>query len=171
MEMAKYRESVADDDDFKPADSAEFVIDTNRRHWQLLFSLRANRQKPYMEMDLQCGSGKRRLGTILNLEEGIYPLLFISNFKRIYIQKALEMNGETEEADQKQETTQQVSINTDMENKQPLMGRMEEGMVQKLSRRESIKKSNATDFLGIQRKKEKIHVGKDRDGKDVFEVH
>lgn len=58
-----------------------------------------------MEMDLQCGSGKRRLGTILNLEEGIYPLLFISNFKRIYIQKALEMNGETEETDQKQETT------------------------------------------------------------------
>lgn len=56
-------------------------------------------------MDLQCGSGKRRLGTILNLEEGIYPLLFISNFKRIYIQKALEMDGETEEADQKQETT------------------------------------------------------------------
>jgi len=28
---------------------------------------------------------------------------------------------------------------------------MEEGMVQKLSRRESMKKSNATDFLGIQR--------------------
>jgi hypothetical protein len=33
MEMAKYRESVADDDDFKPADSAKFVIDTNKRHW------------------------------------------------------------------------------------------------------------------------------------------
>ena len=43
-----------------------------------------------MERDIPCGSGKSRLGTILNLKEGIYPLLFISNFKRIYIQKSLE---------------------------------------------------------------------------------
>jgi hypothetical protein len=48
------------------------------------------------------------------LEEGIYPLLFISNFKRIYIQRALKMDGEKEEAEKREEIPK-VSINADME--------------------------------------------------------
>lgn len=44
--------------------------------------------KAYVDYPQEPGSGKQRLGKILNLTEGIYSLLFISNFSRLYLQKA-----------------------------------------------------------------------------------
>jgi|688.fasta_scaffold480666_1 hypothetical protein len=51
------------------------------------------------------------------------------------------------------------------------MSRMQEGMKQKFSRRESIKNSKTTNFLGIRKKNEKIIVGRDKDGHKVYEIH
>jgi len=46
-------------------------------------------QKSYYDYEQEPGGGKKRIGQILSLEEGIYSLLFVANFSRVFLAKAL----------------------------------------------------------------------------------
>ena len=54
---------------------------------------------PYLKKEQDKGSGKFRIGRLLNLDAGVYALLFISNFSRIYLAKTLEQNQEIKNDD------------------------------------------------------------------------
>lgn len=47
-------------------------------------------EKPYKDQAIDDGHGKIRIGFPIELEQGVYSLLFISNFSRVYLAKTLE---------------------------------------------------------------------------------
>ena len=85
QEREKYNQvyNPSNDDDFQSAGKFSMLASLIKIKKAL-----QEENKAYVDYPQEPGSGKQRLGKILSLTEGIYSLLFISNFNRLYLQKA-----------------------------------------------------------------------------------
>jgi len=94
-------------------------------------------QKSYWEYKQRPGNGKKRIGQILELEEGIYSLLFVANFSRVFLVQALAKADEDKSDDEKEK------VETGF-----IVGETETDH-EKVCRRKKVK--NESHFLGISK--------------------